>query len=794
MPITTTTTKLGLPALTHKLLSKVKSIPTPRRWLLIALALSTVGSTIEVSATPVNNGWQQLIRRHLPPDKAIRLPSQKWFDVYVGSPNDRLIQVTPVNQFSLTVNIFNCPEQLKSCFVSSIAVRVRNLATAPEELKKSLASATPIALSENLRGYLLTGAKFPVIIWEQEEQVYTVQQQTAPQKLILLAREIANSPAIANLKELPVTSQGQESTPPQLAQTPEIARARSPLATRHPVMTTAEQLNQGEISVNLRYRQSFPSGNAADTGLTGQPTLGINWGVTDKLELAIDAQTVDNSGPGRQGNFNVRRLNTVAGDSSSPNFFQEITLQAKHRIWENKAGTQAFSGAIAVSSSLQGRPYQFIDATTGRIIQGKNGGLITSFELPYTISAGDRAQFTISPKVAFFPSSHALYINRPPVSNPGSFGTTFGIAGGVTYRVLPRLVLWGDAFLPLACNNSINRKTGFPARTVAFNAGVRYLVNPRLATDLFVSNSLGNTGAISLVSDRAYTSLGLGVTFLPGVTSANRKYAQSFGTTQQPPPSSFAGFAFLDGGTVANQQAVLNLAGGSQGVLTSLRYGLLDDLEVGLFLDYVSGTIDESEFGFSGKIRFLHQGDGDPFTLSGVATVARSNNVLINLVNNNRNEFAQRGLTKGGFAFSNEREGELFIITLSAPLHYQFKSGSALWLTPTLGYIQRNGLQVAGFNLGGSVALNQDLDAIAEAGINFTSDGNAFMGNRLENVIPWTVGLRWQPSTIFGVSDNSPLLEAYLTNRVGASPFQTLRVRDDNDLAVGVGLVLPVQF
>ena len=292
-----------------------------------------------------------------------------------------------------------------------------------------------------------------------------------------------------------------------------------------------------------------------------------------------------------------------------------------------------------------------------------------------------------------------------------------------------------------------------------------------------------------MVGDRAYTSLGLGVTFLPGVTGANRSYAQSF-RTQEPQPSSEAGFAFLDGGTVDSNKAVLNLAGGSQGILTSLRYGLLDDLEFGIFLDYISGIIDESEFGFSGKIRFQNQADGDPFTLSGVATLARSNNVLINLINNNRNEFEQRNLDKGGFAFSNESDGELFIITLSAPFHYQFTSGSAVWFTPTLGYIQRNGLQLAGFNLGGSLALNRDVDAIAEAGINFTSDGNAFTGDTLENAIPWTVGLRWEPL----LGENTPQLEAYLTNRVGSSPFETLRVRADNDLAIGVGLVLPVQF
>ncbi len=785
----TTTTKHVLPALIHEPLSKVKYKPDSRHLLLIALALSIASKDIEVSAMPASNSWQQLVSRSLPPGRAIRLPSQNWFIARIGQPDRRYIQVTPASRSSsLTVSIFNCPEQIESCLVGSVAVSDRKLVRATTELKKYQSAATPIALAKNLRGYLLTSREFSSIMWEQQGQVYTV-KQASPLNLVVMAKEVANSLPTSSTKALSASSSEGLKAPQQLlAQSTSKPKKQSPLATRHPVLTTAEQLNQGEVLVNLRYRQSFPSGNAADTGLTGQPTVGITWGVTDNLELTVDAQTVDNSGPGRQGSFDVKRINA---DDTSPNFFQEITFQGKQRIWENQSETQSLSGAISFSTGLQGRPYRFTDATTGAIAsQGRNSGLVTSLELPYTISPSDRLQFTVSPKLAFLPSSHALYFSTPPVSDPGSFGTTFGVAGGVTYRVLPRLVLWGDAFVPFTGNNSINRETGQPARTVAFNAGLRYLVNPRLATDLFVSNTLGNTGAMAVVGDRTYTSLGLGVTFLPGVTGANRSYAQSFNTTQEPQPSSSAGFAFLDGGTVANQQAVLNLTGGNQGILTSLRYGLLDDLEFGVFLNYVSGIIDESEFGFSGKIRFLHQADGDPFTLSGVATLARSNNVLVNLINDNRNEFEQRGLDKGGFAFSNESDGELFIITLSAPLHYQFNSGNAVWLTPTLGFIQRNGLQIAGFNFGGSLALNRDLDAIAEAGINFTSDGNAFTGDNLENAIPWTVGLRWQP----GVSANTPQLEAYLTNRVGSSPFETLRVRADNDLAIGVGVVLPVQF
>jgi hypothetical protein len=593
----------------------------------------------------------------------------------------------------------------------------------------------------------------------------------------------------------------KETSPPRAEAAP--AEAPAPvlrgdmLRNRPTVLTTAHHLQRGEVLSALRYRQSFPSGTAADVGLTGQPTFGINWGVTDNLEITLDAQTADNSGPGDQGEFRAQRT-TVDG---SGNFFQELTLQAKQRIWENREGTQALSGVFAISRGV--RSYRFYTSRGRALSGGENQEeLVTSLELPYTIIVGNRWQFTFSPKVAFLPKDNALYFRRPPVDDPGSFGTTLGFAGGVSYSVNPKLLLWGDAFVPVAGNNTINRDTGLPARTIAFNAGLRYLVNPRLAADLFLSNALGNTGAMSIVADREFISLGFGLAFIPAFTRANRQYPQSFYPRQQPPPFTPAGFAFFDGGTLPNQQVLATLQAGSQGLLAAIQYGLLDDFEVGLFLDAISGITDESELGISGKIRFLHQADGDPFTLSALVTVSRSNNVLLNLLSENPDELKNRNLEKRGFALKNEicsedggitgNDGECLILTLSVPVHYQYPSGKAIWLTPTLGYAQRNGLEIAGFNVGGSYPLSPNLNLIAEAGLNLSGKGNALIGSDRETAIPWSLGLRWNAEP--AIANPGLQVELYLTNRVGATPFQTLRVRADNDIALGVGLLFPFQF
>jgi len=770
-----------------------------------------VSSAVSAYALPVNIFTPHLaqIRKSLPPGWVMRLPSQfSDRNNLDGNGSKYIVAVSPpTSDPGLTLSIFTCEQQLPSCLVATLSVAAKTSVDAQEEFKTHQAPATPITLANNIQGYFLEESQqkpsqtFSSVMWEQDEQLYKVRVPAQSKRnLLYIAYSMVHAIPIQSTAALhkvpsanlvPVTAAGKPQAQISDAVTSTPAAL---LQSRHPVLTTAEQLRQGEVVTSLRYRQSFPSETGRDVGLTGQPTFGISWGITNNLEITLDAQTVDNGGPFRQGPFSALRINP---DNTGPNFFQEFTLQAKQRVWQNQAGTQALSGVVAATLGNAGRPFRFSDST-GFVSSGTNNEVVTSLELPFTIRTDNRWQFTLSPKVAFLPEDNALYFNRPPVEESGSFGTTFGLAGGASYRLNPRLILWGDAFVPLSGNNTINRDTGLPARTVAFNAGLRYLVNPRLATDLFVSNTLGNTGPLSIVADRDFPSVGFGVTYLPGITSANRRSPQHFGSTQQPPPNTPAGFGLLDGGTVPNQQLLLSLHGGGQGLLTGIRYGLLDDLEIGAFLDSIPGTVDESQLGFSGKIRFLHQADGDPFTLSGLVTAARSNNVLVNLINNHRNEFEERGLKKGGFAFSNEREGELFIITLSTPMHYQFKGGSAIWLTPTLGFVQRNGLQVAGFNVGGSFPLAKNLDAIAEAGLDLSGKGNAFIGNNRDTVIPWTVGLRWQPASLLGISDKDALsglqVEAYVTNRVGSTPFDSLRVRADNETAVGFGVVLPIQF
>ncbi|MDZ8052648.1 MAG: hypothetical protein RMX68_028810 [Aulosira sp. ZfuVER01] len=741
----------------------------------------------------------QEIATSLAPGWVMRLPSYKLLDDKLPEASKKytLKIIQSSSKPSLKINIFSCLQQDSSCLVGTIITDFISNIEAEKELKEYQKTAKSIILSYNIQGYLLepekqnTPSNFSHLIWRQDNQIYKVSFRTQSQeKLLAIVNSMVEATPIRSTNSLNETS-----TPPGKLQAEIEDSPKNSLVipSRRPVLTTAEQLRQGEILTTLRQRRFLTPGGDRSDGLTDQPTIGFSWGVTNNLELTLDAQTVDNSGPLNQGDFTAQRVNRdlITNRNGGTNFFQELTLQAKQRLWQNENATQALGGVFAVSVGNGGRPFQFLNDNNDIVASGKNQQTVFSLELPYTITHDENWQFTLSPKIAFLPEDNALYLTKPPLPNSGSFGTTFGLAGGVSYKLNSRLILWGDAFVPFTGNNTINRDTGLPSRTVAYNAGLRYLVNPRLSTDLFVSNTLGNTGALSILADKEYTAIGFGVTVLPGITSANLRYPEHFRSTQQPPPTTYAGFSSLDGGTVPQNQLLLSLQGGGQGILSGIRYGILDDLEIGAFLDYVPGTIDESLLGFSGKIRYLHQADGDPFTFSIAGTIARANNPFVNFTENNRNRFQELGLQKAGFAFSNEKyeQGELFVVTISTPMHYQFPGGSATWLTPILGFVQRRGLEIAGFNIGGSVPLSKNLQAIAEVGLDLAGKGNGFIGNQRETIIPWTVGLRWHPGLLSDLQ-----LEAYLTNRLGSSPFDSLRVKADNETTIGVGLLLPIQF
>ncbi len=570
--------------------------------------------------------------------------------------------------------------------------------------------------------------------------------------------------------------------------------SESPLSHNSFHRPTAENLRAGEVviqgTVRTFFTSSFSNQGTKSNGTAFWPGIGARWGITNTSEITAAFYSFDPVSIPRQGAYKP----TVVDSAATYDFAFEF----KQKLWENTSKTLAASGVVSLAGLTEPR-FGFSSSTQN--LTAKGNGIVPALALPITAKVTNRLSLTVSPTIAFFPDDSALFLHRLPLPNSGAFGTTFGLSGSASYLLNSRLLLWGDAFVPFVGNNSLSGSSGLPAKAIAFNAGIRYLLNPRLGLDLFATNTFGTFGPVNLTADRGNIGAGIGVIFLPGAIPANRDdFPDSFDGQyrKKDTPLTTDGLGFFDGGTVPAGRFLAQFQAGSNGVMTALRYGATRDLELGTYLDYVFGNKDESEQGIQAKGRFLNQADGDPFTLAFAASLGVGNEPVFNIPNNNASSFANTGRGKSvPFLFGGQLQpgNALYIATASLPLQYQFSRDTAIWATPTLGYVQRSGLAVLGLTAGGSLRVYGDFSVLGELGVNFGTDGNAFINNRLANRIPWNLALRWRPSSLFGHSfENSsirPSLELFVTNRVGASAFQQLRVREGNTPAVGIGISVP---
>ncbi|MGK7931816.1 MAG: hypothetical protein AB4041_10340 [Microcystaceae cyanobacterium] len=568
----------------------------------------------------------------------------------------------------------------------------------------------------------------------------------------------------------------------------------SPLREFAGVQSTANQLGKGEVTFNANSRVFFIPDSLAENATPIYFGGGFSWGISDNFELSLQAQFVDTGLPYRQGPFEA---NTISDVSTAR---IDLMIEGKQRIWQNEADNLAISGVFSLDWA-DGN-YRFRDSQTREIVaQDSVQTLVPTLKVPVTFDISNDFQLTVSPTVAFFPNSSALFFFRAPVENPGSFGTTFGFTAGLSYEVTPRTLIWADGFFPVTGNNSVSRASGQTAKAIAYNTGIRYLVNPRLAVDVFATNSLGSKGALALTADRDFMALGIGMKFMPDFMANNRNYADSFAPqwTEKGTTVRGYGLGLAERSNLNARNFRIDILGGSNGVLGNISYSFVKDLEMGIYLDYVFSQIDESEQGLSAKLRLLNQAEGAPLTINLAATLGQTNEPYVNYINNNRQVASQRGFgnsVPNVFETDVLFEGRLKIVTVSLPLTYDFNEemGAAIWLTPTFGYVQTLGVELAGFNAGGLIPLGSEFSLIGEIGQNFAGEGNGFIGEVLRNATPWTVAIRWNP-TNFRLNPNSvPLqshFELYITNRVGFTPWLQMRVRDQNDTAVGASLMIP---
>ncbi|MGQ0639604.1 MAG: hypothetical protein ACT4P6_02370, partial [Gemmatimonadaceae bacterium] len=103
------------------------------------------------------------------------------------------------------------------------------------------------------------------------------------------------------------------------------------------------------------------------------------------------------------------------------------------------------------------------------------------------------------------------------------------------------------------------------------------------------------------------------------------------------------------------------------------------------------------------------------------------------------------------------------------------------WGAPSVSAVQREGVELVGLAGGITWPLPADLRATFETGVPLNSQGNALQPTSRVRRIPWGTSFAWTiPGTLF-------TFDAYASNRVGNSPFHTLRVRAHGTTEFGVG-------
>jgi hypothetical protein len=533
---------------------------------------------------------------------------------------------------------------------------------------------------------------------------------------------------------------------------------------------------QGDVEIMLRNRAWLIPDRVVN-GLKIQPTVGVTWMAADWLRLTLDAQTVDNSGPGRQGRFYASR--TVPGGGSG-NFLQEITGDAAVSVW----GDMTSGRRLTISGSLSRgvRSYELTDSASGQTISGNRRGLVGTLAAVYHTADAPR-RGSIGVVSAFLRRDDALYLRTLPGSRE-RFGTVVGPEVQAEVRLGGPVSTWGRAFVPLTGNNTIARSTGRAARAAAFDAGLRLHVNSALDVDVFASNALGNTGALAYIPDREYASFGTGVTVRPGARFAPGYVPPVHGAASVAVEPVLEGPPFSMGiasPALLPRRASVRIGGGGQGLLAGIDYGLVTGFQVGAFLDYTRGIVDEGELGAIARLQLFNEGVSSPVSFGVVVAGSRTNNPLINLLAGRRDELQRLGLGKGGFSpgKENDRAGRLYVITLATPLERSLDHVARIGFTPIVAVVQRSHVQVAGALASAALMVGGDMGLDASIGVDAGRKGNTLTSTGREHAIPWRAGVTW---------GRSLAVTAWVTNRVGDSPFHTLRVRADNSIAFGAGL------
>ncbi|WP_017651646.1 DUF5777 family beta-barrel protein [Fortiea contorta] len=557
-------------------------------------------------------------------------------------------------------------------------------------------------------------------------------------------------PIVASEEELPVSTQAAKSIP-VISPAEMMAEVASPVSTQakdlqsdtplSPLqlpptklhnLETANQLEQGAVQGEAGFLQVLPlDDSVSGTGLQTYQ-IDVDWGVTDDLQLGFTGDIFDDyvKCPARE----------QCGDFTTATYGAKLKYRLinQSRWAVGVAGTAQLMNVSASAGTFTNRASTRLNAVTP----------VGALQFPITYKASANLQLHLTPGVVLFPDT---------VKGADFFGTFVNIGTGFSWQASPRLNLFANIQAPLGPGgNSFSAKDRSIYRRLLWAVGVDYALNPRMAAEVYATNSFGTTpttGLLAFIPDG--DDLLLGIRF-KHVIDWGRRYAADFANRPIVELSERDRSLLFDGFTLATPQTLATGTFQARGGLGTngsssfaLAYGLTNDAQLELNVDQFGGSDRLSGAEISGpgvkiggaiKLRFLNQRRGDLLSLG----------------------FKLAAISEAAFQ-GNSLNGTIYA---EVPIAYQLSPQTSISINPKgafFGKVSRTGV-----GIGINQALGENLQFIGE----YTP---IFDGTR----DVWSTGLRFLPSSKLGI-------DIFAGNAIGQSGLGTVTAESGTNIGFSV--------
>ncbi len=323
--------------------------------------------------------------------------------------------------------------------------------------------------------------------------------------------------------------------------------------------------------------------------------VGFSYGLSDTLQVSL----------GLTGKDDTIFTNLVNNNSQVQILSNSIPLQVKWKYrQENQlqasllAGLE-FSDPFAALFFRQDRSIEYSQPSPtvpGQLdsFLAKDFTPYLSFAAPIAYQATENLSLHLNPQVSFLPNKLAVTTSTGDLNNLKTagigfdgqqlnyYGTVVGIGFGASYRITPSLQIAADFTPIISGKNSLDRggnNSLFISRPV-WNIGLQYALSNRSAMSLYASNRLSSTAsspANLLVQPGGDSSIGFSLSYLPDLGS---NYQLNNRSSYPPAKDLFLSATGYPASTLPINSVAYQLGFGGRGVNPSIRFGLLDDLEL----------------------------------------------------------------------------------------------------------------------------------------------------------------------------------------------------------------------